>query len=331
MTRLMSRARLPQALLLTILLGGAAAAAPCSNPDALGTSRTLIVGTEGGTAVGLKTYPQTLPLADHEVVLTFDDGPFPATTGPILAALAKECVQATFFLVGRNAEANPVFVRREIAAGHTVGHHSFSHPDITLRGMSDSAARSEIDRGIAADERAANYPIAATGSPVPHVPFFRFPGFGDTPALRSWLADRRIAILGADLWASDWNVMTPEAELKLLLDRLEAKGRGIILLHDTKKHTADMLPAFLRQLKMRGYRVVALQPGPGPAETTPAPAGWTSETEASLQKIMPRLLAAAAHPRLVKARATPADRLRGLKLRTNNATGTSGGSDLPMH
>ena len=67
-------------------------------------------------------------------------------------------------------------------------------------------------------------------------------------------------MFGADLWASDWNPMTPEQELKLLTDRLAAAGKGIILLHDPKARTAAMLPAFLRYLADHHYRVVHLVP-----------------------------------------------------------------------
>ncbi len=106
-------------------------------PGALGVSRTIEVG--GTPRLGLKSYPQTLDLKDHEVVLTFDDGPWP-TTPRILAALKTECVKATFFLIGRNAAAQPALVKREIAEGHTVGHHSFSHPAQSLRGLPLDAA-----------------------------------------------------------------------------------------------------------------------------------------------------------------------------------------------
>ena len=281
-----------------LLAAGTAFAAPaCPTPDALGTSRTLAVGTEGGTRVGLKTYPNSLKLEDHEVVLTFDDGPFPQTTGPILDALAKECVQATFFVVGRNAAANPTFVQRELHEHHTVGHHSMTHPNLTLRGIAETdvaAALAEIDNGIAADEKAAGN-TSPTSVPNRTAHFFRFPGFADTKALNASLAARHIAVFGADLWASDWNKMTPEAELRLLESRLEEKGKGIILLHDTKAQTAQMLPDFLRYLKDKGYRVVAIasRDGDGTADLGPTPEGWTSETEASLKKIMPKLLAAA--------------------------------------
>ncbi|HVB88959.1 MAG TPA: polysaccharide deacetylase family protein [Beijerinckiaceae bacterium] len=264
----------------------------CANPDALGVSRVLKVGTQGGFAVGLKTYPQTLKLADHEVVLTFDDGPSPETTPLVLDALKAQCVRAVFFDVGRNARYFPNLVRREIAEGHTVGHHTWSHPQVTLRGLANSAARAQIDKGFVADDLAA-YGAATmkAGEPAPRVPFFRFPGFADTPALRSWLGARNIGIFGADLWASDWNRMTPETELNLLMKRLDRAGRGIILLHDVKPWTAAMLPRLLRVLKQDGYRIVELTPGPGRIATVPAPAGWKSQTEATLARMMPRLLA----------------------------------------
>lgn len=76
------------------------------------------------------------------------------------------------------------------------------------------------------------------------------------------LQSRGIVVFGADLWASDWNPMTPQAQLKLLVDRLKIAGKGIILLHDPKAQTAAMLPAFLRYLRDNHYRVVHLEPAP---------------------------------------------------------------------
>ncbi len=259
-----------------------AMAEPACAPGTLGVARTLTLGTKGGFAVGLKTYPQTVDLADHEVVLTFDDGPSPATTPLVLDALAKECVRATFFLIGRNAAAYPALVRREVAAGETIGHHSFSHPERTLRLMSDAAARADIDKGFAADDKAAY----GKSDGAPKVGFFRFPGFADTSALNSWLASRNIGVFGADLWASDWRPMTPDEELKLVLDRLDKDGRGILLLHDTKRTTALMLPRLLVALKQRGFHIVHLVPGPdAPPAFRKAPQGWTSETEEILAKV----------------------------------------------
>ena len=267
---------------LVMLAGCApAAAAACANPDVLGTSRVLTVG--GAPRVGLKTYPQTLDLADHEVVLTFDDGPAPATTPEVLDALKAQCVEATFFLIGRNAAAHPALVRREVADGHSVGHHTWDHPLKTLRSLSEADAMTDIEHGWAADDKAA-YGSAAG---APRVPFFRFPGFGDTPALLDRLAARHVAVFGADLWASDWIPMTPEVQLDRLMERLRRAGRGIILLHDIKSQTAEMLPRFLAALKSEGFRVVHIVPGGNDTPTRPAPAGWSSETERTVAHLLP--------------------------------------------
>jgi peptidoglycan/xylan/chitin deacetylase (PgdA/CDA1 family) len=278
---------------LAVLLAATApvlAQEACSRPDALGTSRVMEVNPAGGLKIGLKSYPQTLALEKGEVVLTFDDGPLPATTGPILKALDDECVKATFFLVGRNAQANPTVVQREIERGHTVGHHSFSHPFITMRGLSEAAAKADLEQGFAADDRALGGPQSGV---APRTPFFRYPGFADTPELNAWLASRNVAIFGADLWASDWVDMTPQKTMELLLARLDHAGKGIILLHDTRPQTAKMLPALLRELKTRGYKVVHIVPAKGDAPTALAKAepGWTSETEANIAKVWPKILA----------------------------------------
>ena len=248
------------------------------NPDALGTARNLAIDPGTLPPVGLKTYPRTLDLADHEVVLTFDDGPLPATTPRVLAALEHDCVRATFFLIGRNAAAAPALVRREIADGDLVGHHSWSHPAVTERGLPEAAAEADIARGFAADDKAA---YGAAG-PGPRVPVFRFPGFADSPALLAWLGDRHVAVFGADLWASDWIAQTPEAEQALLMGRLAKAGRGIVLLHDIKAQTAAMLPGLFAALKAAHFRVVALTLGPGPTPVRVAPEGWSSETERTL-------------------------------------------------
>jgi len=233
----------------------AAVAQPCpGNPQALGTERVLEVDAATTPRVGRKQFPGTLPLQPKELVLTFDDGPWPTTTPKVLDALKRECVQATFFLLGRNVQAHPQLARRELAEGHSLGHHSFSHP--LLGHMRLAKAEAEINRGIAADE----YALYGQRRSNPATPFFRFPGFVSSPALLAYLKDRGIVVFGADVWASDWLPMTPEQELHLLLSRIETVGRGIVLLHDTKAQTARMLPAFLRALKRRGYRIVHVVP-----------------------------------------------------------------------
>jgi len=224
---------------------------PCpGNPDALSTSRVIALDAATAPRVGRKQFPATLPLADKEVVLTFDDGPRPGTTSAVLDALRQECVRATFFLIGRNAVDHPELARRELAEGHTVAHHSFRHP--LLDRMSPRAAEAEIDRGFAAVDTA----LHGHGTTWPQTPLFRFPGFASTPYLLDRLAARHIVVFGADLWAGDWRPMSPGRELDQVVERLRAAHGGIVLFHDTKRQTAVMLPAFLRLLKTEGYRVV---------------------------------------------------------------------------
>jgi len=282
--------------LTALLLGAVPAAAGGCGPDRLGTARIVEVGTRGGLEVGLKTYPRTIPLADHEVILTFDDGPDAASTPKVLKALADECVRATFFVIGRNVEGLPQIARREVADSHTVAHHTWSHPQPTLRFMPEAAARADILKGMIAVEKAAYAQTFPQGDPKDlkdvalHAPFFRFPGFADTEDLRQWLAANNVGIFGVDLWASDWIEMTPEAELKLVMSRLERNGRrGMLLLHDNHPWTAEMAPLLLRELKAKGYRIVHMVPGPGNGPTVSAREGWKSETERVIGALKPRL------------------------------------------
>lgn len=231
-----------------------AASAECQREGTLGTSRVLAVDPKIYPRVGLKSFPDTLPLRDHEVVLTFDDGPSPPMTNRVLDALAKECVRATFFLVGQPASGRAALVQRIAAEGHTVGHHTYTHAHIPR--LTPAQAVDEIDRGIAGDELA----LHGVSTTTPSTPFFRFPYFESTPAMLEFLQSRGIAVFGADLWAGDWNPVSPQQELKILTSRLEQDRKGIILLHDPQPRTVAMLPTFLRYLKQHGYKVVHIVP-----------------------------------------------------------------------
>jgi peptidoglycan-N-acetylglucosamine deacetylase len=243
----------------------AAAQAPAAqgacpgNADMLSTERVLVLDPATYPRVGRKHFPQTLPLKPKEVVLTFDDGPEPGSTSRVLDALKRECVRATFFVLGRSAAAHPELLRRALQEGHTVAHHSFAHP--LLNHMPVDAAEAEINRGFAAVD--ATLYGKAERSPV--TPFFRFPGFASNQPLLERLERRRIAVFDADLWASDWNPMTPIQQLALVLQRLDSTRGGILLFHDTKSQTAAMLPEFLRTLKGRGYAVVHVVPPARPS------------------------------------------------------------------
>jgi peptidoglycan-N-acetylglucosamine deacetylase len=266
------------------LLLGTVAAALVTRPSALlaatcravslGTSRTLGINASSGLKIGQKTYRQTLDLAEGEVVLTFDDGPSGAATVSVLDALKADCVKATFFLIGRNAAANPGLARRIVADGHSVAHHSWSHP-WTFRQRSFEAGKADILRGFQAVDEAA----FGLAGPVPRLPFFRYPGFADTPELNAMLASMGVGIFGCDLWASDWTPMTPERQLSLIMRRLMRERRGILLFHDVQPQTAAMLPAFLRSLREGGYKVVHLEQGPLRPSLREAGPGWSAQTE----------------------------------------------------
>ena len=181
-------------------------AAPCpGNPQALGTERVIEIDAKTTPRVGRKQFPSTLPLGAKELVLTFDDGPWPGTTSKVLDALKSECVRATFFLLGRNAAAHPQLARQALSEGHTVGHHSYSHP--ILSRMSLAKAEADIDRGIAADE----FALYGERRTKPATPFFRFPGFAANETLLARMSERGLVVFGADVWAGDWVPMRPRA------------------------------------------------------------------------------------------------------------------------
>jgi peptidoglycan/xylan/chitin deacetylase (PgdA/CDA1 family) len=260
-----ARIKLPMVMLVVSMTCGAVQAAECPRAGTLGTSRILEVDAASTPRVGLQSFPQTLPLADHEVVLTFDDGPWPPSTTRVLEALANECVRATFFLIGRTASEYPALVKRIAAEGHTVGHHTWSHRD--LMRVKPAEATEEIDRGISADEMA----LHGTATTTPSTPFFRFPFFQNSQPALDLLQSRGIVVFGADFWASDWNRMTPNQELKLIIERLKSAGKGIILFHDPKAQTAAMLPAFLRYLRENQYQVVDIVPARPAAHANAVP------------------------------------------------------------
>src|ERR1700748_2732171 len=115
--------------LLTCISAHGAPASDCpGHPDALGTSRTLVVDPREHPRIGTMQYPETLPLEDHEVVLTFDDGPLPRYSNQVLEILAAQCVKATFFTIGRMAQSFPKGVRKLRDAGYTIGTHTQNHP-----------------------------------------------------------------------------------------------------------------------------------------------------------------------------------------------------------
>jgi peptidoglycan/xylan/chitin deacetylase (PgdA/CDA1 family) len=265
-----------------IRLGGALAAAlfvcpafaaDCpGNPNALGTSRTIVVDPAKMPRIGAMSYPQSLPLEPKEVVLTFDDGPQPKYTGQVLDTLARECVKATFFVIGSLAKEYPEWVQREARAGHSIGNHTETHPRYIDK-IPQEKALAEVDNATRHIEAA----LAPTEFKM--APFFRFPGFRHTEPLDQYVNKQGYAAIGADFPADDWTFIGPDTVMKRALDRLERRGSGILLLHDIHQRTATILPKLLHELKARGYKVVQMVP-PDAAATPVAAASSTSAAEA---------------------------------------------------
>ena len=243
----------------------AALAADCpGNPDALGTSHTLVVDPREHSLIGTMQYRETLPLKDHEVVLTFDDGPLPKYSNQVLKILADECIKATFFIVGNQAKANPEGVRKLVAAGHTVGTHSMDHP-LTFDRMPIEKAEAEINGGI-------EWTAAAMTDQSQLAPFFRIPGLMRAEGVENHLISRGLQVWSADFPADDWRHVSSERVYQLAIQRLEAKGKGILLLHDIQARTVAALPKIIRDLKARGYRIVHVVPATAERPATPTTA-----------------------------------------------------------
>jgi peptidoglycan/xylan/chitin deacetylase (PgdA/CDA1 family) len=257
------------------LLGGISSwswASPCKNPEAIGVARTLEVDPRAYPLVGKVQYLETLPLSDREVVLSFDDGPVENVTEAVLQDLKRECVKATFFMIGIHAAESPELVRRVYDEGHTVGFHTFTHPDVEK--MTFEKAKADIRKGIAAVTEA----LGPTRKPAP---FYRPPYLSMTHQLQRYLNERGMMIWSIDADSLDWVPATEDVLLKRTIDGLEKAGKGILLMHDMQPQTAHILPRLLRELKLRNFKIVHVVPLQGGApmaaqqlRSTATPGGW---------------------------------------------------------
>ena len=225
---------------------------PCAmNGSTLGVSRIVEIDTSTGALFGsISTQAREARfLEPKEVVLTFDDGPMPPVTRSILDTLDRFCTKATFFSIGKMALAYPTTVKTILERGHTLGSHTWSHP-LSLRRLPLDKATEEIEKGFAAVTLAAGQPIA---------PFFRFPGLSDSAGMLKHLQGRGIAAFTVDTVSNDSYISDPERLLEHVLKELEAQKGGIVLFHDIKPATARMLPKFLAELQLRGFKVVHMR------------------------------------------------------------------------
>ncbi|MGH9808979.1 MAG: polysaccharide deacetylase family protein [Terriglobia bacterium] len=233
--------------------------AACTNPDALGIGRVVEIDTTGGPGFGFEHFKQLDFLRDHEVVLTFDDGPW-VTTPTVLKALADECTTGIFFSIGKHATYYPEILRQVLAAGHTIGTHTWSHATLTNKKLSEDQRKEEIEKGFSAVKWALDG--------VSPAPFFRFPALQHPPEMVTYLGTRNIAMFSCDLDSFDFKARNAQQVIDVTMKKLDKLGKGIILLHDFHKHTAEALPTLLRRLKAGGYKVVRMIPKT-PVQTLP--------------------------------------------------------------
>ena len=218
------------------------------------------IDTTGGPGFGFEHFKQLDFLADKEVVLTFDDGPWPGNTPAVLKALADECTKGVFFPIGKHATYHPEILRQVAAAGHTVGAHTWSHANLNSKKMTEQHAKDEIEKGFSAVK------LALGAAPAP---FFRFPELQHDPAAMAYLgiAQRRDVLLRSQFLRFQGG-SNAEQIVNTVMTKLDKLGKGIILMHDFQKHTAEALPTLLRRLKAGGYKVVQMK-AKTPLQTLP--------------------------------------------------------------
>ena len=226
------------------------AKAACANPDALGIARVVEIDTTGGPGFGFEHFKQLDFLRDKEVVLTFDDGPWPVNTPSVLKSLADQCTTGIFFSIGKHATYYPEILKQVLAVGHTIGSHTWSHATLTDKKLTEQQRKDEIEKGVSAVKW-------ALGGVSP-APFFRFPALQHPPEMVTYLGTRNIAMFSCDLDSFDFKARNPQQVIDVTMKKLDKLGKGIILMHDFHKHTAEALPELLSKLKAGGYKVVKM-------------------------------------------------------------------------
>jgi peptidoglycan/xylan/chitin deacetylase (PgdA/CDA1 family) len=224
---------------------------PCANPNALGIGRTVEIDTTGGPGFGFEHFKQLDFLREKEVVLTFDDGPWPVNTPSVLKTLAEECTTGIFFPIGKHATYFPEILKQVAAAGHTIGSHTWSHANLNNKKLTEDQRKEEIEKGFSA----VKWALGSTS----FAPFFRFPALQHPPEMVTYLGSRNVAIFSCDLDSFDFKASKPQTVVDSVMKKLDKTGKGIILMHDFQKHTAEALPELLHKLKAGGYKVVAMR------------------------------------------------------------------------
>ncbi|UYL10018.1 polysaccharide deacetylase family protein [Bdellovibrio sp. SKB1291214] len=204
-------------------------------------------------------YARAGDVAAKEIVLSFDDGPSPEYTMSVLRSLKEVNAKAHFFQLGKSIMQNSNVTKAVAADGHAVGTHSVTHSCLAAtptceRLMYKTLSFTEAVAEIKGGHQAAFDVLGFVE------PFFRFP-YGEVDAeLRNFLNANSVAEFNWNIDSEDWKAQTNEDLLKNTLNQIDRKGRGILLLHDIHRRTAEILPQLLAELYNRGFSVVLLQP-----------------------------------------------------------------------
>ena len=179
-----------------------------------------------------------------EIALTFDDGPHTGYTARLLAVLKQYNVKATFFVVGEQAEKHPDLIDAEIAAGDSVGNHTYDH--VSLVKIPQDYVSTEI--------KACGEVLDSITDRNPHL--FRPPGGVYDPRIAETAEALGYTTV---LWTDDpGDYASPGADVILSRTLAKASNGGIILLHDGIQQTVDVLPQLIQILRNRGYKFVTV-------------------------------------------------------------------------
>jgi peptidoglycan/xylan/chitin deacetylase (PgdA/CDA1 family) len=279
----MSRLAYLLILLFSIAEAGAqtpGASSPTPAPSATPAIATPVTtpapsATPDGGSVTLTTPPATARITYSHVnvdgpyiAMTFDDGPSGTLTPKLLDLAAKKHIKLTFFLIGENAARYPALVQRELAEGHEVGNHSYTHPDLAK--MSDAAVRAEI-------QKTQDAIISASG----YKPILMRPPYGAmTPKQRQWVAHEfGVKLILWEVDPLDWKNPGPSVVAQRILSAV--RPGDIILSHDIHAGTIAAMPEVFDTLLAKGYKfvtvseLIAMDKGPAKPKTTPANTGST--------------------------------------------------------
>jgi peptidoglycan/xylan/chitin deacetylase (PgdA/CDA1 family) len=186
------------------------------------------------------------------LALTYDDGPNDPYTGHLLDVLARHDVKATFFMMGKYVEERPKIAQQVFAAGHVVGNHSYSHPNLIFVGAAE--LRSQIARTQKALED------AGCGTPK----LFRPPFGGRNPSTFGIVRKLGLTPIMWRVTCYDWSATSPDSIVKKAVSQI--KGGDVILLHDgghlalgtDRSHTVKATDEIIRRYKGEGYEFVTV-------------------------------------------------------------------------